>query len=46
MDEILAVYYAVSILFLCLSILQKLSELVKSWHEHVRSSRKKRRKRK
>ena len=43
MNEILAVYYAVSILALCLSIIQITIHLVKDLCRHMRSSRRKKR---
>ncbi len=46
MDEMKIAYYAAYIVFLCLSSIQVVVGLVKDWHEHMRSSRQKRNKRK
>ena len=47
MDEITMVYYITWIIFLCLSMLQLVGDMVKEWHKYIRSSRhKKRNKRK
>ncbi len=43
MNEILVTYYVVSILFLCLSIIQIAVCLVKDLCKHIRSSRHKKR---
>ena len=43
MNEILAVYYAVSILALCLTSIQITIHLVKDLCRHIRSSRRKKR---
>ena len=43
MNEILAVYYAVSILALCLTSIQIGIHLVKDLCRHIRSSRRKKR---
>ena len=46
MDEMITVYYVAYTVFLCLSSIQVVVGLVKDWHEHMRSSRQKRNKRK
>ena len=46
MDEMITVYYVAYTVFLCLSSIQIATCLVKDWHEHMRSSRQKRNKRK
>ena len=46
MDEMITAYYVAYIVFLCLSSIQVVVDLVKDWHEHIRSSRKRRNKRK
>ena len=46
MDEMKIAYYAAYIVFLCLSSIQVIVDLVNGWHEHIRSSRKRRNKRK
>ena len=46
MDEMMLAYYVAYTVFLCLSSIQVVVGLVKDWHEHIRSSRQKRNKRK
>ena len=46
MDEMITAYYVAYTVFLCLSSIQVVVDLVKDWHEHIRSSRKRRNKRK
>ena len=46
MDEMMIAYYVAYTVFLCLSSIQVVVGLVKDWHEHMRSSRQKRNKRK
>ena len=46
MDEMITVYYVAYTVFLCLSSIQVVVDLVKDGHEHIRSSRKRRNKRK
>ena len=46
MDEMMLAYYVAYTVFLCLSSIQVVVGLVKDWHEHMRSSRQKRNKRK
>lgn len=46
MDEMITAYYVAYTVFLCLSSIQIAVYLVKDWHKHIRSSRKKRNKRK
>ena len=46
MDEMITAYYVAYTVFLCLSSIQVVVGLVKDWHEHMRSSRQKRNKRK
>ena len=46
MDEMMIAYYVAYTVFLCLSSIQVVVDWVKDWHEHIRSSRQKRNKRK
>ena len=46
MDEMITAYYVAYTVFLCLSSIQVVVGLVKDWHEHMRSSRQQRNKRK
>ena len=46
MDEMITAYYVAYTVFLCLSSIQVVVDLVKDWHEHIRSSRKTHSKRK
>ena len=46
MDEMMIAYCVAYTVFLCLSSIQVVVGLVKDWHEHMRSSRQKRNKRK
>ena len=46
MDEMITAYYVAYTVFLCLSSIQIATRLVKDWHEHIRSSRKRRNQRK
>ena len=46
MDEMITVYYVAYTVFLCLSSILIVVYLVKDWHEHMRSLRQKRSKRK
>ena len=46
MDEMMIAYYVAYTVFLCLSSIQVIVDWVKGWHEHIRSSRQKRNKRK
>ena len=39
MDEITMVYYVTWIIFLCLSMLQLVGDMVIKWHKYIRSSR-------
>ncbi len=43
MDEITMAYHVAWIIFLCLSILQLVGDMVKEWHSDIRSSRRKKR---
>ena len=44
MDEMITAYYVAYTIFLCLSSIQVVVDLVKDWHKHIRSSRQKRNK--
>ena len=46
MDEMMLAYYVAYTVFLCLSSIQVRVDWVNGWHEHIRSSRKRRNKRK
>ena len=46
MDEMMIAYYVAYTVFLCLSSIQVIVDWVNGWHEHIRSSRQKRNKRK
>ena len=46
MYEMITAYYVAYTVFLCLSSIQVVVDLVKDWHRHIRSSRKTRSERK
>ena len=39
MDEITMVYHVAWIIFLCLSMLQLIGDMMIKWHKYIRSSR-------
>ena len=43
MDEITMVYHITWIIFLCISMLQLVGDMVIKWHKYIRSSRRKKR---